>query len=50
MESNLGRTGFSWLSGYSPPWKAVMAGTQGRDLEAGGDVEAMEEGCLLACL
>lgn len=27
----------------------VWAGTQGRDLEAGTDVEAMEEHCLLAC-
>lgn len=29
--------------------KKIRAGTQGRDLEAGVDVETLEEYCLLAC-
>lgn len=32
-----------------PSFKKVMAGTQGRNLRAGNEAEAMEEACLLAC-
>ena len=35
------------LQHQSPSSKEVRVGTQGRDLEAGTDVEAMEECCLL---
>ena len=32
-----------------PSLKKVMAGTQGQNLRAGTEAEAMEEACLLAC-
>ena len=39
MKSTLGRKGFIWL---------IIKGSQGRNLEAGDEAEAMEGGCLLA--
>jgi hypothetical protein len=39
----------SQLSGHTPLLIKVSIGTQGRNLEAGAEAEAMEECCLLAC-
>ena len=39
MKSTLGRKGFIWL---------IIKGSQGRNLEAGDEAEAMDGGCLLA--
>lgn len=37
------------ISGYRPSLRVVREGTQGRDLEAGREVEFMEECCSLPC-
>ena len=41
-ESNFGRKGFILLVIYSLSSKEVRVGTQGRNLEAGADAEAIE--------
>lgn len=45
---SLGRTRF--ITVYSQPSRAVRSGTQGKDLEAGTEAEALDGHCLLACL
>ena len=52
VQSNLGRKAFIWLT---LPYHCITAGgsqdrkSNGRNLDAGADAEAMEGCCLLAC-
>lgn len=41
--------GWTGLQLTSPSWREVRVGSQGRNLEAGTEVETLEEHCLLSC-
>jgi hypothetical protein len=45
----VGKKGFIWLTCNCPSLREVKAETEGKNLEAGTEAEAMEELCLLAC-
>lgn len=49
-QSNLGRKGFIWHTGYSPLPREVNTGAQGRNLGVGSETGAMENCCLLVLL
>lgn len=49
LKSTYGGKGLIHLTTCSLSSREARAGTQGRDLEAGTEKEAMEEHCLLTC-
>lgn len=47
IRNNLMKKGFILAYHYNPLWRGILAGTQGRSLEAGTEAKAMREWCFL---